>query len=187
MAGQKKEMGTTGEAVARNVKRLREAANLTYTEVSTALADVDRPMSPLAVRRIEEMDRRVDVDELLALAVVLGVTPISLLYPGAKGARESVTATGLRSTVSAGHLWEWMRAETSLMVEEDEMERYAFLGAALPEWRRHEFSEEIRQWSEISTARGVERAPQEVQDTFEAFRLALKRGTAGKRGPNGND
>jgi transcriptional regulator with XRE-family HTH domain len=187
MVGQKKEVGATGEAVARNVKRLREAANLTYTEVSKALAGVDRPMSPLAVRRIEEMERRVDVDDLLALAIVLGVTPISLLYPGAKEGAESVTATGLKSTVSAEHLWEWMRAEIPLVANGDEMERYAFLGAAMPEWRRQEFSEEIRQWSEIATKRGVERAPQEVQDTFEAFRGALKRGAAGKRGPDGDD
>lgn len=190
MVGQKKEVGATGEAVARNVKRLREAANLTYTEVSKALADIDRPMSPLAVRRIEEGERRVDVDDLLGLAVVLGVTPISLLYPGAKEGGESVTATGLKSTVSARHLWEWMRAETSIVASADEMERYTFLGAAMPEWRRQELSEEIRQWSEIASKRGMETTPQEVQEvqgTFESFRGALKGGAAGKRGPDGND
>lgn len=186
MVGQKKEVGATGEAVARNVKRLREAANLTYTEVSKALGDVDRPMSPLAVRRIEEGERRVDVDDLLGLAVVLGVTPISLLYPGAKQGEEAVTATGLKLNLPARHLWEWMRAETPLVASRDGMERYAFFGDAWPEWRRQEFSEEIRQWSEIATKRGSEKAPQEAQDSFEALRGALERG-ARKRGPDVHD
>jgi transcriptional regulator with XRE-family HTH domain len=105
MAGQKIELGPTGRTVADNVKRVRGHRALNYADLSRKLTELGRPISPLAVRRIEEGDRRVDVDDLLALAVALGVPPNSLLLPHEDPFPEpSATAVG---DVEFGELWKW--------------------------------------------------------------------------------
>jgi len=43
---------------------------------------VGRPLGHSAVDQIEKGTRRVDVDDLMALAAALGVSPITLLMPG---------------------------------------------------------------------------------------------------------
>jgi len=181
MVGQKKEVGATGEAVARNVKRLREAANLTYTEVSKALAGIDRPISPLAVRRIEEGERRVDVDDLVALALVLNVAPVSLLYPGAKERGDEVLATGLNSPVSAETLWNWMVADSPIVAWDSDVELFGFLGASIPPWRRQWLGDALRSLIEKATAEGSE------NDDYRTRLAALHLGWSAKLGPDGDD
>lgn len=105
MAGKKNELGTTGTTVAANVKRLREDQNLTYAELSRRLEAIGRPIPVLGLSRVENGTRRVDVDDLMALAVVLGVSPSALLMPGA-GDR-NVDATGISEPVPAQRLWNW--------------------------------------------------------------------------------
>lgn len=70
---------STGTVLATSVRRLREAQRLTYVELSERLTKVGRPIPVLGLRRIERGDRRVDVDDLFALAYVFGVTPLALL------------------------------------------------------------------------------------------------------------
>lgn len=65
----------------RNIRRIREGQRLTYVELSERLASVGRPIPVLGLRRIERGERRVDVDDLLALAYALGVPPVDLLIP----------------------------------------------------------------------------------------------------------
>ncbi|WP_426998181.1 helix-turn-helix domain-containing protein [Pseudarthrobacter sp. N5] len=185
MVGKKMELGATGEAVAHNVKRLREAANLTYTEVSRGITDLKRSISPLAIRRIEEMERRVDVDDLMALALVLDVTPISLLYPGAESGEEEVRATGLKSPVSAKSLWGWMSAESPLS-ERDRMERYEFLGWVLPMWRRQELGEELSGWagavaSHAPWTPGDDQGKQDATEYINGLLGDMERGATGSR------
>ncbi|MGM9474347.1 helix-turn-helix domain-containing protein [Pseudarthrobacter sp. YS3] len=105
MAGQKIELGPTGRTVADNVKRVRGYRSLNYVELSRKLAELGRPISPLAVRRIEEGDRRVDVDDLLALAVALGVPPNSLLLPHEDPSPEP-TATAVGNAMFLD-VWSW--------------------------------------------------------------------------------
>lgn len=69
-----------------NIKRIREGQKITYVELSERLAALGRHIPVLGLRRIERGERRVDVDDLMALAAAFGVEPIRLL-------RESLTAT----------------------------------------------------------------------------------------------
>ena len=62
-----------------NIKRIREGQRVTYVELSKRLAVLGRPIPVLGLRRIERGERRVDVDDLLALAAAFGVEPIRLL------------------------------------------------------------------------------------------------------------
>lgn len=81
MAGQKIELGLTGRNVADNIKRIRVARAINYADLSRRLAELGRSISPLAVRKIEDGSRRVDVDDLMAFAVALEAPPNSLLFP----------------------------------------------------------------------------------------------------------
>ena len=74
-------LGSAGEQVARNMKLIREAHRLTYVELAAHLVEAGRPIPVLGLRRIEKGERRVDVDDLIAIASILGVRPESLWAP----------------------------------------------------------------------------------------------------------
>lgn len=73
-------IGEAGQRIARNVKRLREQQNLTLVEVSNRLYAAGRPIPILGLRRIERCERRVDLDDLIALAEVLDVPATELAF-----------------------------------------------------------------------------------------------------------
>jgi transcriptional regulator with XRE-family HTH domain len=54
---------------------------MTYTEISAKLAELGQPIPTLGLTRIEKGERRVDIDEVVALAQVFGVPPIALMFP----------------------------------------------------------------------------------------------------------
>ncbi|PAU44579.1 hypothetical protein CK936_34325 [Streptomyces albireticuli] len=121
------ELGPTGRAVAANVKRLRTSRGMSLRALSEALSRAGRNLSPDAINKIEngaeagtrKQVRRVDVDDLIALAVILGVSPASLLLPqDARGAAE-VTAVG---AVEAAVAWQWMWCTEPITLPEDEAE-----------------------------------------------------------------
>jgi transcriptional regulator with XRE-family HTH domain len=73
--------GPIGFNVARNIERISRDRGLSQRRLSAELERVGRPIVPLGVSRLLKGDRRVDVDELVALAEVLKVTPDILLAP----------------------------------------------------------------------------------------------------------
>src|SRR6476659_4961943 len=100
MAGKKSDLGPIGVELTHNVRRLR--GELGYAELSRRLGEMGREIPPLGLRRIEAGTRRVDADDLVALAVALGVSPITLLMPAADGQSEQVEVTGVDGPVPAG-------------------------------------------------------------------------------------
>lgn len=123
----------TAETVSANVKRLRTQQNLGLRTLSKKLGEVGRPLGHSAIDQIEKGTRRVDVDDLVALAAALGVSPITLLMPGMPGANipaEMVAAPG--DPVSAGLWWQWLRADASLPGYAGPQRR--FFVDARPEW-----------------------------------------------------
>lgn len=66
-------VGQLGRTVARNVRRLRGTRELSTREMAEMLAEVGRPIPATSITRIEHLYRSVDVDDLAALASVLGV------------------------------------------------------------------------------------------------------------------
>lgn len=130
MAGKKLELGDTGRAVAANVERLR--GNENYTDLSRRLDKLGRDIPPLALRRIEEGARRVDTDDLVALAVALGVSPITLIMPHTENSQDEVEVTRENKSVSALALWRWLLAE--LPMQGDKRIPLAFQIAARPTW-----------------------------------------------------
>src|SRR5271163_4837774 len=110
----------TAETVSANVRRLRKAQNLGLRGLSTKLTEVGRPLGHSAVDQIEKGARRVDVDDLMALSVALGVSPVTLLMPAVDRSdvkvrpQDAVNATAVPTPVTAEHLWGWLTAKYPL-------------------------------------------------------------------------
>lgn len=126
------ETGPTGKTVAENLARLRKLRGLTTRQLSGLLERNGRPIPPSGITRMEKAERQVTVDELMALAVALGVSPTTLLLPvNARGgkdengipqyARTEVTGAGEVDVIDAWR-WAWcadpLRLDPALSEEE---------------------------------------------------------------------
>src|SRR5215469_15370529 len=72
-------IGPIGQNVVRNVEDLRRSRGLSLRELSDRLAAIGRPILSTVLHRLGQGKRRVDADDLVALALVLGVNPSALL------------------------------------------------------------------------------------------------------------
>ncbi|MBN6192071.1 helix-turn-helix transcriptional regulator [Aneurinibacillus sp. BA2021] len=113
-------LGPTGSVVAENVKRKR--GSMQYKELAERLAEVGRPIPALGLRRIEAGERRVDVDDLMALAVVFGVSPLTLLLPSDGSADLASEVTGVPRPVAHNVQWLWAMGEEPLQLPSDELD-----------------------------------------------------------------
>ncbi|MFI1394095.1 helix-turn-helix domain-containing protein [Streptomyces sp. NPDC020681] len=105
--------GPTGEAVALNVRTLRNRRNMTIYALSGVLARIGRPITPSAIAKIEKQQRQVTVDDLVALAAALDVSPLALLLPTVGSGQEGVRlAEDLEVTAAAA--WEWADGQKPL-------------------------------------------------------------------------
>jgi len=127
-------LGPTGDTARANVTRVRSESGVSFAALSGRMGELGRPMGTLALRRLESGERRVDVDDLLALAVALDVTPLSLLLPPVMGmhVEREVTALGMVPTVN---LWRWATSTGPLDPHADQ-------GARL-EWHRRVAPREV--------------------------------------------
>jgi len=145
----------TGRTVALNVARERKDLHLNYEELAARLAENGHPIAALALSRIERFQRRVDVDDLVALAAALGVSPLTLLLPPARNP-EVNAATGTPDDVIAAELWAWARDSTSL----DALQRLRY-------WTRIAHSRD----KELSETEAVLASDQIAE--FESFRKVM--------------
>ncbi len=137
----KRALGPTGETVRANIIRLRTDRRMGYTDLSERLKDLDRRIPALGLRRIENGARRVDTDDLLALAIALGVSPATLLTPNAEDGGEQVEATGITQRCDADRLWNWVSGYEPIDPGEATIE---FRLAALPLWKKRQMTANIQ-------------------------------------------
>jgi len=136
MTGMKSELGFTTRAVSENVKKHRERNGYGYARLSRELTKLGRDIPSLGLSRIESGDRRVDVDDLMALALVFGVSPIRLLMPDAPDKDDTVRLTG--ATTNASRAWSWLNGSYPLGGSV-----LAFYEHALPAWERDSLEEKL--------------------------------------------
>lgn len=74
-------VGPVGDWVRHNVTRLIKQRHMSRADVIRRVVELGRYMDYAALRRVERGERRVDADDLVALATALGVTPAQLLEP----------------------------------------------------------------------------------------------------------
>ncbi|HEX5289805.1 MAG TPA: helix-turn-helix transcriptional regulator [Streptosporangiaceae bacterium] len=98
-----------------NLLRLRRQRGLTAAELSRRLASLGQPIIETGIIKIEKGDRRVDVDDLVALAAALDVSPSELLLPEWKyGTAASTVAVTSHQDASVREMWAWATGEVPL-------------------------------------------------------------------------
>ncbi|MFV8308822.1 helix-turn-helix domain-containing protein [Mycobacteroides chelonae] len=138
-----RELGPTAEAVRFNITRLRGERHLSLRALSDKMTDGPGKMTHSALGEVERGVRRLDVDELTALAATLGVSPLTLLLrPVNDGYNmdELVSLTGTTDEMGADIL-RWLRGDAPydlpVQLDLDSFEAEAFRRIALPEWARN--------------------------------------------------
>ncbi|KFI51451.1 helix-hairpin-helix DNA-binding motif-containing protein [Bifidobacterium callitrichos DSM 23973] len=90
-----------------------------YKDLAEKLAEVGRPLTPVAIRDAENGKRKVDVDDLMALAIVFEVSPLTLLLPES-GSRDITTRiTGYPDEMGSNVAWLWARGDEPLELPQD--------------------------------------------------------------------
>ena len=108
------QVAETGHTVAANIKRLR--GTMQYKQLAEKLSEVGRPIAELGLRKIESGERKVDVDDLMAFAIVFGVSPLTLLMPEYGSSDITTRITGYPDQVGTNVAWLWARGDEPLEV-----------------------------------------------------------------------
>lgn len=163
-------LGPSGQRVAANVRQLRQARGLGLAELSTRMSAAGQPVSLGALSKVENGDRRVDADDLVALAVALDVAPSRLLLPTTAG-DEPVDLTPATS-VSEREAWGWAAGSDPLpdrpgVLNLDRLDRF------VTECRPHDppdrtTLDQVQQWSTEGVLDGLR----------EGYRAALSTGVS---------
>jgi transcriptional regulator with XRE-family HTH domain len=110
MATRALELGPIGQHVADSLGRLRRDRGLEQADLADLVTEAGRPMSASILSKIEAGRRRIDVDDLVAIAAALDVNPsLLLLTPTAEpepmrepgGERPSPVGDAVREDIEA--------------------------------------------------------------------------------------
>jgi transcriptional regulator with XRE-family HTH domain len=125
MASPKRAVAATSERAAANLRRLRKRRGLSTYDLADRLKDLGWPIQQSGLTRIERGERRVDADDLVALAAALECSPNLLLMPaeteapGDGEAPRSVPVFGGSGPVAdARDLWAWAVGERPLVLRD---------------------------------------------------------------------
>lgn len=111
LMGTLQEPGPTGLRVAANIKALREAQGISLRALAARLAELGRPIITSGIHKIETGQRRVDADELVALALALDVSPNRLLLPPEASTERGVDLTPEVTIPTEDAAWRWACGE----------------------------------------------------------------------------
>ena len=111
------EMETVAAIVARNVGELRGRRQFSVRDLSRRLEELGTPMLASAISKIENGQRKVTVDELVALARALNVSPVRLLLPGKPDTSGDSAAANARREWEWHAMWRWAVGEEPLARE----------------------------------------------------------------------
>jgi len=131
-------MGATGRDVALNLKRIRTAAGLTQAELSARISDLGYKILPASIGKIETQDRRVEVDDLMVLAVALDVSPLGLMMPWTSRPTDTVELTAHSGHVLAYDVWRWAMGSVPIETREQYEDALSDVGVfrdhSVPAW-----------------------------------------------------
>lgn len=115
MTGKQLPSGPTSATTRANIAHFRTDLDMTYADLSRELERRGHPIPPLGLRRIESGERRVDVDDLAAIALALNVNPNALLMPRERGSSVRCAVTGaVDGELDALMAWRWASGSLSL-------------------------------------------------------------------------
>lgn len=140
MTRKTKNHGPTTKTVASNVRRLREGRGLSAPKLSAATKALGYEIPVEAIHKIEAAAdgrpgaRHINADELMVLAVALGVNPNALLLPPSLKPSDAVEVTGAHRQLHADEAWEWARGEQPLPTPGQQRRPGTFREATNPGW-----------------------------------------------------
>ncbi|MEU6756369.1 helix-turn-helix transcriptional regulator [Streptomyces sp. NPDC046685] len=76
------EIGPAGKRAASAIERARTTRGIAQRQLAARATALGHPMTVTTISRIERLRRRCDVDDLVAIAAALGVSPLALLHEG---------------------------------------------------------------------------------------------------------
>ncbi len=106
----------TASRVAANLREVRKARGLDLADVSARMARLGRPLSISGLSKVERGQRGVDVDDLVALALALDVTPNRLLLT-AEATPEGITELTPKMGASPAACWRWATGDEAFRVD----------------------------------------------------------------------
>jgi transcriptional regulator with XRE-family HTH domain len=173
------ELGPTGSRLAENVKAIRERLPLTTEQLAQRITGLGRPMRANTITKIEKGQRRVDIDDAVALAVALEVNLTTLVLPYTTKGTVQLTET---TTVDAADAWNWADGRRPLRVPEGDD------GSALVDFQRHARPRNRRSWN-VTTPAGMLAAasetgnarPEKIRELREALGYPASEGTQGEQ------
>jgi transcriptional regulator with XRE-family HTH domain len=173
----KNPLGPAGERLRRRIAQLREERGLTKKQLSERVAELGRSIPPLGISRLEAGTRRVDADDLLALALALRVSVNALLLPTDGDGSTEVELTE-QVSLSASEAWEWADGNKphgkAQRDEYGDLLRYRI--DSRPEWERDFIRATYNQMLE-KTARHVALGKSEGEWTKEDGQWVLRSAT----------
>ena len=137
-------LGPTGRTVAANIASYRALRGLRLADLSDRMTTSGRPLSVVSLSAIENGERRADVDDLVALAAALDISPAALLMPASSKPSDPAPATVHPegdTNPDAAQLWGWLTAQSPLdapllMAERDEVAIEMWRREQVPVWDR---------------------------------------------------
>jgi transcriptional regulator with XRE-family HTH domain len=126
--------GHIADNVAINVRHLRAGLGWSLQQLSRQLVAIGHPVLPTGLQRLETGGRRIDVDDLVALAMVLRVSPVTLMLPPRDSGHVALTGS---IGADAADAWRWMRAIGPLDGEADPAAVVEHQERSLPLGQRH--------------------------------------------------
>jgi 8-oxo-dGTP pyrophosphatase MutT (NUDIX family)/transcriptional regulator with XRE-family HTH domain len=112
-----------------NLRQLRDDRRLSTAQLAAILQDLGQPIQATGITKTEAGTRRIDIDDLVALAVALDVSPNRLLLPGEGGATHDEARSWSDGTevdltpvvrVPVMDAWAWATGESPLPWPRDE-------------------------------------------------------------------
>ena len=144
------------EVFREQLRTVRRFKGWTQQQLADALADVGVKLDATAITRLERGTRGVTLDDVIAIAAVLGVSPLHLFVPLGNGDSTLDIAPGL--TAGAADVRAWIRGQLPLRVGDDDSLFYL----QAPD----------RDWDVIALAAG---SRFESREDFEATRAKWER------------
>lgn len=169
MATRQIPLGAAGGRLAANLEQLRRERGMNQSDLSTQLAELDRPLSTDSISKIESGGRRADAADILALAVALRTTPNRLLLTEVADDTEVELTPNLH--VKAHEAWRWVTGEALLPNEHGALDDADFVEANRP----HNFARYPRQMPSRAANQAQERFRSDVR---EAIGVALQNGVS---------
>jgi transcriptional regulator with XRE-family HTH domain len=171
MAGKQRPLGPPSKRVAANLRSIRRERDVTTAALSQRLAAIGHPIADTGITKTEKGDRRVDADDLVAIALALGVTPNTLLMPEVwfLDAPETYQLTPAVSG-NVEQLWQWAQGESPLRLPVPD------LPSPLDGHGAMDFVIRSRPYLAAARAPGGEPGVPELRDLSVAVTRALKAG-----------